>query len=68
MEYHDKSLECDDPDCECHDWRSEVEEQLFAQHQDAPEQCPDGCPWCLADGEARTQRNVFDFIFGRWRR
>lgn len=66
MSNHDHSLECDDPSCECHDWRSEVEEQLFAQHCDAPQECPDGCPWCLADAEAKQEAKVYNRIFGRW--
>ena len=60
---HDKSLECDDPDCECHDWRSEVEEQHYSAHLD--KECPDGCPWCEADAEDSIEaRTVFNRIFG----
>ena len=66
---HDKSLECDDCDCECHDWQSEVEEVMFSEHMEPLHPCPENCPWCEADAEASVEaRTMFQRIFGGWRK
>ena len=63
---HDKSLECDDCDCACHDWRSEIEEQMYAEHCEPLHPCPEDCPWCAVDNDpvALVKRSVFDRLFG----